>query len=43
VRAVRQHGHETVVPFGLEEAVWFKWDCSGGQSRLENGGPCGTG
>jgi hypothetical protein len=34
------------VCFGLEEAVWFKWDCrwtSGGQSILENGGPCGTG
>jgi hypothetical protein len=32
------------VHFGLEEAVWFKWDCSGGllvasQYSLENGGP----
>jgi hypothetical protein len=32
------------VCFGLEEAVWFKWDCSGGlpvvsQYLFENGGP----
>jgi hypothetical protein len=46
VRAVWQYGREAVVCFGFEEAVWFKWDCwwtSGGQSILENGGPCGSG
>jgi hypothetical protein len=42
VRAVWQHGLEAVECVGLEEAMWFKWDCqrtSSGQSILENGGP----
>jgi hypothetical protein len=41
VPAVWQLGREAVVCFGLEGALWFKWDCrwtSSGLSILVNGG-----